>query len=74
VLIVIGRIIRGLKIRRSPRKGWNSRNTADFAENIPPIRKPSKENWAVRRGVVVECPDGLVGLFLPYIRLGRIPN
>jgi hypothetical protein len=43
VLIVIGRIIRGLKIRRPPRKGWNSKNTVDFAGNIPHIRKLSKK-------------------------------
>jgi hypothetical protein len=48
---VIGRIIRGLRIRRPPHKGWNSKNTADFAGNIPLIRKLSKENWAVRREV-----------------------
>jgi hypothetical protein len=40
---VIGRIIRGLRIRRPPHKGWNSKNTADFAGNIPRIRKPSKK-------------------------------
>ena len=60
VLIVIGRIIRGLKIRRPPHRGWNSRNIADFAGNIPRIRKPSKENWAVRSEVFVECSDGRV--------------
>jgi len=63
---VIGRIIRGLRIRRPPHKGWNSKNTADFAGNIPPIRKPSKENWAVRSEVFVECSDGWVGLLLSY--------
>ena len=57
---MIGRIIRGLRIRRPPRKGWNSKNTADFAGNIPLIRKPSKENWAVRSEVFVECSDGWV--------------
>jgi hypothetical protein len=68
---VIERIIRGLKIRRPPRKGWNSRNTADFAGNIPLIRKPSKENWAFRGEVVVGCPNGwLVGLFLPFFEAG----
>jgi hypothetical protein len=55
---VIGRIIRGLKTKRPPRKGWNSRNTAGFAGSIPLIRKPSKENWVVWSGVVVECIDG----------------
>jgi hypothetical protein len=67
---VIGRIIRGLKIRRPPRKGWNSRNSVDFAGNIPPIRKPSKENWAVRSEVVIECPDGWAELFLPFFEAG----
>jgi len=52
---VIGRIIRGLRIRRPPHKGWNSKNTVDFAGNIPPIKKPSKKSWVVRSGVVVEC-------------------
>ena len=64
---MIGRIIRGLKIRRPPRKGWNSRNTVNFAGNIPPIRKPNKENWAVRSEVVVECPGGWVGLCPPLL-------
>jgi hypothetical protein len=40
---VTGRIIRGLKIRRPPRKGWSLKNTAGFAGNILPIRKPSKK-------------------------------
>jgi hypothetical protein len=67
---VIGRIIRGLRIRRPPRKGWNSRNTADFAGNIPPIRKPSKENWAVRGEVFVKCSDGWVKLLLSFFKTG----
>jgi hypothetical protein len=67
---VIGRIIRGLKIRRPPRKGWNSRNTADFAGNIPLIKKPSKKNWAVSGRVVIKCPDSWVGLFLLFFEVG----
>jgi len=55
---VIGRIIRGLRIRRPPHKGWNSKNTADFAGSIPLIRKLSKESWAVRGEVFVGCSDG----------------
>ena len=70
MLIVIGRIIRELKIRRPPRKGWNSRNTADFAENIPPIRKPSKENWAVRSEDFVGCSGGWVRLLLLFFENG----
>ena len=66
---MIGRIIRGLKIRRPPHRGWNSRNIADFAGNIPPIRKPSKENWAFRSGFV-ECLDGWVELFLLFFEAG----
>ena len=67
---MIGRIIRGLRIRRPPHKGWNSKNTADFAGNIPPIRKPSKENWVVRGEVFVECSDGGVELLLPFFETG----
>ena len=67
---MIGRIIRGLRIRRPPHKGWNSKNTADFAGNIPPIRKPSKENWAVRSEVFVDCSDGWVELLLPFFETG----
>jgi hypothetical protein len=67
---VIGRIIRGLRIRRPRQKGWNSKNTADFAGNIPPIRKPSKENWVVRSGVFVECSDSWVGLLLSFFETG----
>ena len=67
---MIGRIIRGLRIRRPPRKGWNSKNTADFAGNIPLIRKLSKENWAVRGEVFVECSDGWVELLLPFFETG----
>ena len=70
VPIVIGRIIRGLRIRRPPRKGWNSKNTADFAGNIPLIRKPSKENWAVRGEVFVGCSDGWVELLLLFFETG----
>jgi hypothetical protein len=70
VLIVIERIIRGLKIRRPPRKGWNSKNTVDFAGNIPLTKKPSRENWAVRSEVVVEWSDGWMGLFLPFFEAG----
>jgi hypothetical protein len=67
---VIGRIIRGLRIRRPPHKGWNLKNTADFAGNIPPIRKPSKENWAVRSEDFVECSDDWVELLLPFFENG----
>ena len=67
---MIGRIIRGLRIRRPPRKGWNSKNTVDFAGNIPPIRKPSKENWAVRGEVIVECSGGWVWLLLSFFETG----
>ena len=67
---MIGRIIRGLRIRRPPHKGWNSRNTVDFAENIPLIRKPSKENWAVRGGIFVGCSDGWVELILLFFEAG----
>ncbi len=67
---MIGRIIRGQKIRRPPRKGWNSRNTAGFAENIPPIRKPNKEIWAVRSEVVVECPGGRRSYSSPSFEAG----
>jgi hypothetical protein len=67
---VIGRIIRGLRIRRPPHKGWNSRNTADFAGSIPPIRKPSKENWVFRSEVVIERPNGWVDLFLFSFEVG----
>jgi len=54
---VIGKIIRGLRIRRPPHKGWNSKNTVDFAGSIPLIRKLSKEGWEIWGEVVVECPD-----------------
>ena len=67
---MIGRITRGLRIRRPPRKGWNSKNTADFAGNIPLIRKQSKENWAVRSEVFVECSDGWVELLLSLFEAG----
>jgi len=67
---VIGRIIRGLRIRRPPHKGWNSKNTADFAGNIPLIRKPNKENWVVRGEFFVECSDGWVGLLLSFFETG----
>ena len=67
---MIGRIIRGLRIRRPPHKGWNLKNTADFAGNIPPIRKPSKENWVVGSEDFVACSDGWVELLHPFFENG----
>ena len=67
---MIGRIIRGLRIRRPPRKGWNSINTVGFAGNIPLIRKLSKENWAVRSEIFIKCSDGWVELLLSFFETG----
>lgn len=67
---MIGRIIRGLRIRRPPHKGWNLKNTADFAGNIPLTRKPSEENWAVRGEIFVDCSDGWVELLLLLFETG----
>ena len=67
---MIGRIIRGLRIRRPPHKGWNSKNTVDFAGNIPLIRKLSRGNWAVRSEVFVKCSDGWVELLLSLFEAG----
>jgi hypothetical protein len=71
---VIGRIILGLRIRRPPHKGWNSKNTADFAGNILPIRKPSKKIG--RLGVRILLNALMVGwsYFSPSLKLARIPN
>jgi hypothetical protein len=67
---VIERIIRELRIRRPPHKGWNLKNTVDFAENILLIRKLSKENWVFRSEDFVECSDSWVELLLPFFEAG----
>ena len=71
---MIGRTIRGPRIRRPPQTGWNSKNIVDFAESILPIRKRNKVDWVFGVGVVSAGSGGLAVLYLLFQGLARIPN